>query len=66
MIRLAARRDEKPPGSNRELNGRVINDFTVADNQQRLVDLLTRATDGSSIAPGFISTTVPRSIDGTK
>ena len=46
----------------------LINVFTVApDNQQRLVDLLTRATDGSvNRAPGFISATLHRSIDGTK
>ena len=46
----------------------LINVFTVAPaNQQRLVDLLTRATDGlGSSAPGFISSTLHRSIDGTK
>ena len=46
----------------------LINVFTVEPaNQQRLVDLLTRATDGSiSHAPGFISSTLHRSIDGTK
>ena len=36
-------------------------------NQQRLVDLLIRVTDGSvNRAPGFISSTLHRSIDGTK
>ncbi len=46
----------------------LINVFTVEPaNQRRLVDLLTRATDGSvSRAPGFISATLHRSIDGTK
>ena len=46
----------------------LINVFTVDPaNQQRLVDLLTRATDGFvSRAPGFISSTLYRSVDGTK
>jgi quinol monooxygenase YgiN len=46
----------------------LINVFTVApDHQQRVVDLLTRATDEFvSRAPGFISSTLHRSIDGTK
>jgi heme-degrading monooxygenase HmoA len=46
----------------------LINVFTIApDDQQRLVDLLTRATDEFvSRAPGFISSTLHRSIDGTK
>jgi quinol monooxygenase YgiN len=46
----------------------LINVFTVEPvNQQRLVDLLTRATEGSvNRAPGFISSTLYRSIDGTK
>ena len=46
----------------------LINVFTVEPtNQQRLVDLLTRATDGSvNRAPGFISATLHRSVDGTK
>ena len=46
----------------------LINVFTVEPvNQQRLIDLLTRATDGSvNRAPGFISSTLHRSIDGTK
>ena len=46
----------------------LINVFTVESaNQQRLVDLLTRATEGSvNRAPGFISSTLHRSIDGTK
>jgi quinol monooxygenase YgiN len=46
----------------------VINVFTVEPgHQQRLVDLLARATDGSvNRAPGFISATLHRSIDGTK
>src|ERR1700682_4692271 len=46
----------------------LINVFTVEPaNQQRLIDLLTRATDGSvNRSPGFISSTLHRSIDGTK
>ena len=46
----------------------LINVFTVEPpNQQRLVDLLVRATDGFvSRAPGFVSSTLHRSLDGTK
>lgn len=46
----------------------LINVFTTPpDQQQRLVDLLTRATDGLvDSAPGFISSTLHRSTDGTK
>jgi heme-degrading monooxygenase HmoA len=46
----------------------LINVFTVApENQQRLIDLLTRATDGLvDRAPGFVSATLHRGIDGTK
>jgi quinol monooxygenase YgiN len=46
----------------------LINVFTVDPvNQQRLVDLLSRATDDFvSRAPGFISSTLHRSVDGTK
>jgi len=46
----------------------LINVFTVEqDNQHRLVDLLVRATDGFvNRAPGFISATLHRSLDGTK
>jgi quinol monooxygenase YgiN len=42
--------------------------FTVEPaNQERLVELLIRATDGLvNKAPGFISSTLHRSIDGTK
>jgi quinol monooxygenase YgiN len=45
-----------------------INVFTVApENQQRLIDLLTEATDISvRKAPGFISASLHRGIDGTK
>ncbi|MFE5322219.1 antibiotic biosynthesis monooxygenase family protein [Paenibacillus sp. NPDC056579] len=45
-----------------------INVFTVApENQQRLVELLTSATDVSvKYAPGFISCSLHKSIDGTK
>jgi hypothetical protein len=44
-----------------------INVFKVTQaNQQRLVDLLTHATDGFvNRARGFISATLHRSIDGT-
>jgi quinol monooxygenase YgiN len=46
----------------------LINVFTVEpENQQRLVDLLTRATDGSvNRARGFISAILHRGLDGTK
>lgn len=46
----------------------LINVFTVdPSNQQRLVDLLARVTDSVvSRAPGFLSATLHRSIDGTK
>jgi quinol monooxygenase YgiN len=46
----------------------LINVFTVEpSNQQRLVDLLVRATDEFVIrAPGFVSSTLHRSLDGTK
>jgi quinol monooxygenase YgiN len=46
----------------------LINVFTVDPaNQQRLLDLLARATDEFVChAPGFISSTLHRSLDGTK
>jgi quinol monooxygenase YgiN len=46
----------------------LINVFSVEPaNQQRLVDLLIRATDGLvNRAPGFLSSTLHRSTDGTK
>ena len=46
----------------------LINVFTVApENQQRLIDLLTRATDGLvDRAPGFVSAALYRSLDGVK
>lgn len=46
----------------------LINVFTVApNNQQRLLDLLTSATETSvRHAPGFISSSLHRGIDGTK
>jgi heme-degrading monooxygenase HmoA len=46
----------------------LINVFTVEPvNQQKLVDLLITATgDGVSKAPGFISSALHKSIDGTK
>jgi len=45
-----------------------INVFTVSpENQQRLIDLLTRATDVSvRYAKGFVSSALHRSLDGTK
>ena len=46
----------------------LINVFTVEpQNQQRLIDLLTEATEVSvRDAPGFISARLHRSLDGTK
>jgi quinol monooxygenase YgiN len=46
----------------------LINVFNVEPaNQQRLIGLLTRATDEFvRHAPGFISSTLHRSLDGTK
>ncbi|MBO9203901.1 MULTISPECIES: antibiotic biosynthesis monooxygenase family protein [Niastella] len=46
----------------------LINIFTVTpDNQQRLVDLLTKATKETvKSMDGFITSTLHRSIDGTK
>jgi quinol monooxygenase YgiN len=46
----------------------LINVFTVDPaDQQRLVDLLTRATEGIvDHAKGFISATLHRSVDGKK
>jgi hypothetical protein len=46
----------------------LINVFTVDPaNQHRLLDLLTRATDDFvSRAPGFVSSTLHRGLDGTK
>jgi quinol monooxygenase YgiN len=54
--------------SDKDSTATIINVFTVAPaNQRRLIDLLTRATDGFvNRAPGFISATLHRSIDGTK
>ena len=46
----------------------LINVFKVEpSNQQRLIELLIRATDGLvDAAPGFLSSTLHRSLDGTK
>lgn len=46
----------------------VINVFTVAPEQQaRLVELLTRATEGSiRHVPGFVGAALHRGLDGTK
>ena len=46
----------------------LINVFTVEpENQRRLVELLTVATESSvGQAPGFVSARLHRSIDGTK
>src|SRR3984893_18730964 len=46
----------------------LINVFTVEPaNQQRLIDLLTEATEASvRRAPGFVSASLHRSMDGTK
>jgi len=45
-----------------------INVFTVApENQERLVGLLTQVTEGSvRHAAGFVSSSLHRSLDGTK
>ena len=45
----------------------LINVFTVDPaNQQRIVDLLARATESSvRYVPGFVSATLHRSLDGT-
>ena len=46
----------------------LINVFTVSpDSQQKLIDLLTQATDRSvRHAKGFVSAALHRSLDGTK
>ena len=46
----------------------LINVFTVApENQERLIELLTRATEDSvQYATGFVSASLHRSTDGTK
>jgi len=46
----------------------LINVFTVEpERQQELIELLTKATEESvRHAPGFISATLHRSLDGTK
>jgi quinol monooxygenase YgiN len=46
----------------------LINVFTVEPaNQQRLIELLARATDTSvRYAPGFVSASLHRGLDGTK
>ena len=46
----------------------LINVFTVEPaNQQRLIELLTEATERSvRYAPGFVSARLHRSLDGTK
>jgi quinol monooxygenase YgiN len=46
----------------------LINVFTVEPGkQQELIELLTQATEGSvRRAPGFLSATLHRSLDGTK
>jgi len=46
----------------------VINVFTVApENQARLVELLTRATEESiRHIPGFVAAALHRALDGTK
>jgi quinol monooxygenase YgiN len=55
-----------PPSHNAPVT--LINVFTVDPlNQERLIELLTRATETSvRHAPGFISANLHRSIDGTK
>ncbi len=45
----------------------LINVFTVEPaNQQRLLELLARATETSVRQPGFISSSLHRGLDGTK
>src|ERR1700761_2135032 len=45
----------------------LINTFKVApENQQRLVELLIHATENVRKIPGFISSSLHRSLDGTK
>jgi quinol monooxygenase YgiN len=55
-----------PPMQNEPVT--LINVFTVDPvNQERLIELLTRATETSvRHAPGFISANLHRSVDGTK
>jgi quinol monooxygenase YgiN len=57
---------DHPRGSGRSVI--LINVFTVDPiDQQRLVDLLTAATEATvSRPPGFISATLHRSLDGSK
>jgi quinol monooxygenase YgiN len=44
-----------------------INVFTVSQiNQQKLVDLLIQATEVVRTAPGFVSSSLHASLDGTK
>jgi len=45
----------------------LINIFTVdPGNQQKLVDLLEQATETVRKVPGFVSSSLHRSLDGTK
>jgi len=45
----------------------LINTFTVdPTNQQKLVELLIQATESVRKIPGFISSSLHRSLDGTK
>jgi antibiotic biosynthesis monooxygenase (ABM) superfamily enzyme len=46
----------------------LVNVFTVKpENQQKLVDLLTEATERTmKQLPGFVSASIHRSVDGTK
>jgi quinol monooxygenase YgiN len=55
-------------GPERDAAVTLINVFTVAPaNQQRLLDLLVRATDGLvNRASGFMSATLHKSVDGGK
>jgi quinol monooxygenase YgiN len=57
-----------PTSSKSKTRVTLINVFTVEPhNQQRLIDLLTEATEISvRHAPGFISARLHRSLDGTK
>jgi quinol monooxygenase YgiN len=71
---LARGQHDRSPGKHQNPEDRevsmvtLINVFTVEPaNQQRLIDLLTRATEAAvTRAPGFLSSILHRSLDGAK
>jgi quinol monooxygenase YgiN len=67
-LRCRLPRSRTPRKRKQKIMITLINVFTVEPlNQQRLVDLLARATDEFvTQAPGFVSSTLHRSLDGTK